>query len=204
MGKAIGVQGFDYRKLLLILNNATGGGTNVFRSLPTITIGQHLEGSHLAKTMRTAGFEVVFAETGHGEDDSLLIEKIRNVNKNSTDTIVMVSADQDYIPILRARREEGIAVYFVATQANDVKDGRPVLGQKVLDVLSDAEIRFVELSAFVQAISLGEVPSKPQDEVTNFSMRLDTHEQHPDKQAEIMLEIRALSLRFPGLRYRVL
>lgn len=109
----------------------------------------------MKKPLMHAGFYVFASRTGNGKDDGEIISRIENLGQDVSE-IVLVSADSDFLPVLRRQVEQGKKVFIVATDKPDVISGRSMIAEHFKEEFARGVLTFVELADFKEQIMRSE------------------------------------------------
>lgn len=194
MGKILGIEKFNYVRLHQMLSRLglKDRGVTTLMTLP-----EFMRNNPITKTVRAAGFDIVFCATGTEEEDGVIIRTIQDLNAKGTYSLVLVSCDQDFIPVLRQKKAEGMKITLVATKA--LGEHRvSMLGQAFRSLEQDRLLEIVELGSYKSVIALR---SREPKSSIKYSIRLDSPETNPDVQDAILRAVKELSIQFPGLTY---
>ena len=200
MGLLLNIKKFDYLGLFQTLQQRIGTIVPVQDMTAVMTFPDFLDGSATAKAARSVGFETLFGDSHAGEDDRLLIEQIEAFRRTPGHNeepmeVVLISCDQDYLPVLRKKKVARMKIYIVGTRAYD-ETGFPLVAKVVFDLCDiKREFMFIDLFAYRNTLV---IDGHHLDDLTFFSLRLDSSERNPDKQEALMKAIRDLNAQFPG------
>ncbi len=150
MRPILGIDHVKYHVLFKILTEEIGTASKIHPK-PLWTISSNVPyPQSLAKRFESAGFDAFITSTINGADDQLIIDTIRKLKPSEVSDIVIVTADQDYAPVLSEKAKKGIKIWWVATRGLD-HEGRSMLSRS-LDPLFETEFNFVELANFKERI----------------------------------------------------
>jgi len=209
MKAALGIRLVDYRGLYQVLYEKIGS----YRSLacmPAVTVHpeQLLRVNFLNKHLAGAGFEVLPVASEGSADDKEIMRRIELLDPRTVAEIVLVTSDQDFIPVVREKASQGISIYWVSTRKPDPRCGQR-LSQRVLDLATTNVIHFVELANFAQEITLQrDAPCKrtqgftPNDDNTTvITIRLRSN--RPAEHHRLVSEITNLKAHFKGMEFEI-
>ena len=204
MRPGLGINLFEFKALYQILTEEVGTEKEIFGK-PFYTISKAASEGTWVKTIRSRGFEVAIIETENGQDDKLIIDRIKTLKPGDVSEIVLVSADQDFVPVLRDKKAEGIKIYWVATKS-PTEEGRRMIGE-VLEELLGTEFEFVELANFKDRLMrspwVGRVaqpePPKPQRKVKVTLEIATTH----DESFTILDDVMKIVKQHPEMKYTI-
>lgn len=200
MRSSLGINQFEFKALYQILTEI-GVDKEVFGK-PLYTISKTVADGLWVKSVRSRGFEVVVCETENSQDDQFIIDQIKALKPGDVSEIVLVSADQDFVPILRDKKAQGIKIYWVATRVLK-EDGWSMVGV-VLDELFNTEFEFVELADYKDrlmrtpwTVRTKPEPSPPQHGIkVTLSMDI-TH----DVRLALFNDVVEIVKKYPSMKY---
>lgn len=145
MGRVLGIGEFKFQALYDFLVNEVGECRNLFGRPFYVLSAEILD--RKTKALSRAGFEGVNADTKNSLDDKFIIRKLREIDSNQVEEIVLVSADADYHSSLADKNGQGIRIYRVATKLPDPRHNRPMINMEIAEAFN-----FIELNDFKEKI----------------------------------------------------
>src|SRR3989344_2827886 len=206
--QALGIERFHYPALYDVLVGKVG----VCRKLahpPIMTADPcKVDRQGLSKLLKGAGFEVAFSTTARGEDDDNLLARIAPLDLPAVQEIVVVTSDQDFVPILRQKVSLGIKVYWVSTLCEHPTHHRHGLSENVLNLCKSGVFKFVDLHTYRQEISckkktsdLTPGRSSESDDLTLISLRLRSRDPHQHRL--LASEVQRIATLIKGVSFKV-
>lgn len=184
MKAPLGIELINYEGLLTVLKRL--GRCSVLSQEPIITYNPASvsDPERHSKQLSRIKYRAIGVTTKQSADDAFLIEQLNRVDAETVGEIVMVTCDCDFIPTLSAKRDQGIKVFWVATQKVVPGTGRKKVSQTVIELCQTDGFEFVEL-----ARSLGRITKQCSNENTyipcdntlteiSLKFRSDKLEQH--------------------------
>lgn len=207
----LGIDQIDYKGLYRVLCNKIGS-CSALAAPPTITVHPErvMNGNHLGKIFAAAGFEVLPVESKGGLDDAVIKERIVGLDADKVKEIVIVTADKDFIPVLRQKAKSGIRVFWASTLMTDPQKGRHSLSRDVTELFSSGVFSFVELSKFTEDLTLRRMQTSAVSKaicmpgtsnVTIITLTLDSHDRA--EHLRFASEVVNLQARFPRLKFKI-
>lgn len=203
MRSRLGINQFEFKALYQILTADIGVDKEILGK-PFYTVSNTAADGLWIKNLRSRGFEVVISETKNGQDDQLIIDRIKTLKPEEVSEIVLVSADQDFVPILRDKKAQGIEVYWVATKVPE-EDGRSQISA-VLNELFDTEFKFIELADYKDRLMRTPWTSRPVPEPSkplrkvNIILWMDTTH---DDSLTLFNDVMEIVKKYPSMQYRI-
>lgn len=147
--RCIGVPSLNYKALLHILKMEVGACREL-RHPPVITYYTLTEeNKKFFNALRSMGFEILESVSTNGADDRLLIDRILQTDPAQVSELVLVSADSDFIALLREIKSRGVAdIYLAASREAMNERNSPMLGKRFEESFRNGEFHFFELAAF--------------------------------------------------------
>jgi len=208
MKAALGINLVSYQGLYRVLCKIGVCGALTRTPLVTMHPERVAQGEGLCKHLAGAGFDVLPVESRGSADDEAIKECIRRLDPQEVGEVVIMTSDQDFVPVLRQKVSQGIQVYWVSTLRPDPKKGRHALSSSVISLFQSGVFSFVELAKFSRQITLKRpsavasncyVPSD--DSLTVITLRLRSD--RPADHMRLASEIANLKKRFSGLTFTV-
>ncbi len=106
----------------------------------------------LAKDLAGAGFDIIPSVTYDGADDGAIKNRMRLLEPDEIAEIVILSSDKDYLPILLHKAQQGISVYWVATNRPQPGQNKSALSPDVSALFRSGVFHFFELAKFTGMI----------------------------------------------------
>lgn len=178
------------------------GSSKELAAKPTVVLHPTVHDGKTGKAFRTADFNTLSSPTLDGEDDQLLISKIGAVGEDVKE-IIIVSSDQDFVPVLREKVDQGARVYWVA--AKIIERGNNILGRSLLELFGNGLFTFIDLdtSATRQALipSLA-VPLSPTtiSRASPRPLKLTVEDATLDDRNAFLRALTELAIQFPDLK----
>jgi hypothetical protein len=201
---ALGIGMFHFPNLYGVLVNKVG----VSRTLafpPVMTADpEKVDCESMRKSLAGAGFEIMFSTGRDQSDDETLKFRIGELDPAKVGEIVILTSDQDFVPVLKQKASHGMKVHWVSTYRPDPIRNRHCLSPSVIDLFKTGVFNFVDLDRFTGELShkrresdLPAGKSTDRDEVTQITLRLRSR----DAQAHLKLAgaIMRLKSELPGL-----
>lgn len=152
MAGPLHIEKINYRSLYPVLCSL--GSCRCLATTPIVTMHPdrviHHEG--LAKAIAGAGFEILPVDNHDGADDDALKERIAALDPERVGEIVIVTSDQDFVPVLRRKVTEGIDVIWVATMNRDPTKGKPNISPNVVELFRGGVFSFIDLARYAGQI----------------------------------------------------
>lgn len=166
MCRLLGIGKLSFRGLYQVLAHKIG--TSDLHKRPVCVLPLFRKES-IGKSLQTAGFEVVAPEGGEKPDDAYIIDYLSKLQLPEVTEVVLVSADQDFAPILL---EKSITVHWVATRAKN-DDGQMMIASALEEVFGAEErFNFVELKDYRDSIMREPAYPRPQAETPPSERKL--------------------------------
>ena len=110
MRRTLGIGNIHFRNLYKILTSEIGTLREVTRT-PLITFAPSRSG--LEKMLQRARFAPKFISPEESADDQFIIHEIQNLDAAEVGELVLVTNDSDFIECVQAKKDLGIAIYWV-------------------------------------------------------------------------------------------
>jgi hypothetical protein len=206
--RILGISEINFKALFRILVDKVGNcRTLLCPPMVTVFPDMMVSGQNgIVKQMAGAGFQAVPVISRNGDDDKLIIERISKLDAALVSEIVLLSSDKDYVPVLRAKASQGIAIHWVSTTCVSVQLGER-LSADVVELCTAGEFCFTELSAYKREIALvrtctREMVSRVRSDAVS-SVVLTLNNRDPQAHLQLMNGIARLQKEVPGLTYKV-
>lgn len=144
MMRILGVGKYNFKELQSILTKEVGFSAHCY-GRPVYVLGK---ATSMAKVVAANGFEAVVTEGGANADDQEIIRRLTQLNQDEVSEVVLVSADGDYVDILKNKMGLGTRITVVATgRPSDWNEDRPMLSSAYAELFSSGAA-FVELADY--------------------------------------------------------
>src|SRR3989344_2460584 len=200
MGHAIGIARFNFVELHELLVQC--GEVHTLASPALVTIPTSLAGNSVIKAYRTAGFEVLQVTTAQSADDQAIIDRIRKLSSRHVREVVIVSTDQDFVPVLREKFAEGMKVIWVGCSAKG-RQGSDLMSSDLKSVLK-RDFTFVDIASFEDKV-VGKplvAPAGPKPPIRNLKIEL-SGAQSSDEYLAVVTQLTRLLRRSPHIKYKI-
>lgn len=160
LGHAIGVAQFKPPELAQLLIE-TGGEMELYGGSVFITVSKEM-GHKAANLWRNSGYKVHETTTQQSQDDKDIIERIAALDPVVVKEVVLLSTDQDYIHVLREKKQQGMKVTWVGTAISGPQ-GTPLMSTSLKPSLG-TEFDFIDLNDHkdrVMALPKKMMPMRP-------------------------------------------
>ena len=148
MCQALGITHINYQELLHILSGEVG--TAPVGPAPLITIRTNANPA-VIEFLQRYGFEIVPYQSGSGDDDRIIIDRIAQLDPAEITEIILVSADFGYAEILKTKWEEGMNIFLAGARVNDRVNGKPMIGQRYDHFLGKI-FNFIDLAEYAERL----------------------------------------------------
>src|SRR3989344_74467 len=166
MCRILGIGKLNFRGLYQVLAHKIG--TSDLHKRPICVLPPHRRET-IGKSLQTAGFEVVAPEGGEKPDDAYIIDYLSKLQSPEVTEVVLVSADQDFAPVLLGK---SMTVHWVATRARN-DEGKTMVASALEEVFEAEErFNFVELKDYQDLIMREPARPRPPIETPSDGRRL--------------------------------
>ncbi|MDB5237916.1 MAG: hypothetical protein JWM46_186 [Candidatus Kaiserbacteria bacterium] len=167
-------------------------------------------GNALAKQLAGAGFEIVSVASLGQADDMYLKDRINALDPGLVSEIVLFTSDKDFVPVLRAKKSQGVRIHWVSTKQPDPGLTRHSLSEDTLQMFASGEFHFTDLAPFKQRLTfmrgLGQRPCAPciaiSDSITEISVTLNSTD--PMEHRRLMSELQRIKTSFKGFTIKAI
>lgn len=195
MMRSFGVRRINYPAFHKVLEEKVGT-QGALAYPPPITMPPTTQGQPIEKVLRKSGFEPIFRTSDQSLDDAYIIDRLQAINPKYTSELILVSADQDFVPPLVRLAKRGVRIVTLATKV--VR--RPYMQNQISSTYSEhfagLPFSFVDLAAFVDDIALTKVEF---DARTTYRATIEGDIRTPAELARFSLALEEVAREF-GVR----
>ena len=203
MGHAMNIARLNLFELHQLLTQEVGYSKEL-AAQPFATIRPSI-GKNAVKPYRTAGFNALEVNGANGSDDQAIITRIQGLDPQKVSEVVIVSADQDYVPVLREKAQQGIKVFWVGCSAKGAI-GTPLMSPD-LKTLFDSTFTFIDIMEHRERLTgkakpVKTTPAVPKVPVRDLKIEL-SGARSQDEYLTILALIARQLRKSPHIKYKI-